>query len=241
MRKTSQCSRYFRGLILVAAFLFYACTPPDSSSSGGDGGSKTGSGGTNPAQTYTTTVSGTVITPGRTADPTKGSFIGTASVYASTEPSKKVAVNTADGSYSLNVTHKGSFNLTAEYTGTDSNYNTSDAKTVSTKAESMGGQNIALKYGRTIKLQGTVAVFDRSGNGQFRNNIEVTAEVEGFVVARDTSGSGTSLGSYIINAPHNGSLTIKAEFSGKEPVAHAVPSSVILNRRTYNYAVELRP
>ena len=79
-----------------------------------------------PTPTYTTTVSGKVITPARAADPTKGSIITTARVWASTDPTKKIAVG-ADGSYSLQVAgHSGSFTITAEYTATgNKNYKTS--------------------------------------------------------------------------------------------------------------------
>ena len=63
------------------------------------------------------------------ADPTKGSVITTARVWASTDPTKKVEVG-ADGSYSLEVAgHTGSFTITAEYTATDNeNYKTANPK-----------------------------------------------------------------------------------------------------------------
>lgn len=87
---------------MTVAALLAACPTP-----GGGGGEST-------PTTYTTTVRGKVITPARAADPVKGSIITTARVWASTDPTKKVAVG-ADGSYRLQVAgHSGSFTITAD-------------------------------------------------------------------------------------------------------------------------------
>ena len=160
------------------------------------------------AYALTTTVSGKVVTPARAADSTKGSHISTAQVWASTDPTNKVPVNTSDGSYSLNgVKHSGTFTITAEYTAGDGNYKTSDPKTVSTTAPTHT-QDIALKYGYTTTFSGRV--LNVSGSGSLANGVEVVIEVEGVEAARDTTrnigGGAANDGKYSITADHPGSL-----------------------------------
>ena len=147
------------------AALLAACPPP-----GGDG----------TPTTYTTTVSGKVTTPA-------GNPIATARVWASTDPATKVTVGT-DGSYTLAVTHPGTFTVSADYTATDGNYKAVAPQTVTTTATAYP-QDIALKYGYTITVSGQV--IDVSGTPVNRNGATVTARVEGRVV-RSTMSSGTN-------------------------------------------------
>ena len=169
------------------------------------------------AKTYTTTVSGKVITPGLAADPTKGSTIGTAKVWA--DPAKKVAAK-ADGSYSLKVTHSGNFTLTADYTGADGNYKASAPQTVKT-SQTSHNQNIALKYGHTSNAEGRVAVFPRGTGftGSMQNGVKVVAEVEGVAVAEsETRTIGGRSGSYSFSVAHNGGkIIIRASYTGMSP------------------------
>ena len=157
-------------------------------------------------------MNGKIITPAKAKNPSKGSFIGIARVYASTDPSNKIAVNSTNGSYSLKVTHKGSFTLTAEYTGTDGNYKTSDAKPVKTTNEKLEKQNIALKYGRTITIEGGVSL---AAGGNPPNGATVIAEVEGVEVANaKTEMRNGGNGNYLIEVPHNGgNIIIKASYN----------------------------
>ena len=177
-----------------------ACPPP-------------GGGGTPQPTTYTTTVSGKVITPARAADPTKGSVITTARVWSSVDPTKKIEVGT-DGSYSLQVAgHSGSFTITAEYTATDGNYKkTSTAKTVTTKGAAIENQDIALNYGHTTTMSGYITTSTPS----YQNiaGATVTAEVEGIEAARDTTGAD---GLYRVTFDHPGRVTIKVRAPGKTP------------------------
>ena len=134
---------------MTVAALLAACPPPGG---GGNPGSAL-------AKTYTTTVKGTVVTPARAADPTKGGVITTAQVWASTDPTKKVSVDTTDGSYTLEVAgHQGTFTITADYTAGDGNYKAGAPQSVTTTAAAHT-QDIALSYGYTITLSGQV--FDR--------------------------------------------------------------------------------
>ena len=165
-------------------------------------------GGTPQPTTYTTTVSGTVITPAKAADPSKGSTITTARVWASTDPTKKVAVGT-DGSYSLQVAgHSGSFTITAEYTATDGNYKkTSTAKAVTTKGTAIENQDIALKYGYTTTVRGTVVTLAGGGGTAPVVGATVVIEVEGIEAGRDTAKAGN--GEYRITVDHPGVMTAK--------------------------------
>ena len=172
-------------------------------------------------KTYTTTVSGKIITPGRAADPSKGRSISKAEVWA--DPARKAAAK-ADGSYSLKVTHSGTFTITADYTGTDGNYKASAPKTINTSAQNIDDQNIALKYGHTTVANGSVLVYPGGVAdsvlagiaGTRTNGVTVIVEVEGVEVARGiTKNIGGSDGEYNINdIPHNGTLTIKGSLTG---------------------------
>ena len=153
-------------------------------------------GGGNPgsdlAKTYTTTITGKVVTPARAADSTKGAVITTAQVWASTDPTKKVSVDATNGSYSLEVVkHSGTFTITADYTAGDGTYKAGAPQTVTTTAAAHT-QDIALRYGYTITISGVIADDQRSTGGSItaRNGATVTAAAEGRVVASVTS-SGT--------------------------------------------------
>ena len=146
-------------------------------------------------------MSGKVVTPAKAADSTKGSVVATARVWASTDPTKKIAVG-ADGSYTLKVAgHRGSFTITAEYTASNKNYKSSAPKTVSTTGPAIENQNI--------------------------DGAMVTAEVEGIEAARDTTGAD---GLYSVTFNHPGRhLTRHPLFRPrKEPapmdiISHKIP------------------
>ena len=191
---------------MTVAALLAACPPP-------------GGGGTPPppAATYTTTVKGTVVTPARAADPTKGGVITTAQVWASTDPTKKVSVDTTDGSYSLEVVkHSGTFTITADYTAGDGDYKAGAPQSVTTTAAAHT-QNVALRYGYTITLSGIVVALSGS-SGSARNGATVTAAVEGREVGSTTSSgtnaAGTPLGNYRITFDHPGTFRATASFTG---------------------------
>ena len=196
---------------MTVVALLAACPPP-------------GGGGTPPAATYTTTVKGTVVTPARAADPTKGGVITTAQVWASTDPTKKVSVDTTDGSYSLEVVkHSGTFTITADYTAGDGDYKTGALQSVTTTAAAHT-QNIALSYGHTITVSGRIADDQRSTGGSItaRNGATVTAAAEGRVVKSVTSSgtdtSGTATGNYRITFDHPGTFQLRASFGGRSDV-----------------------
>ena len=189
---------------MTVAALLAACPPP-------------GGGGTPPAATYTTTVKGTVVTPARAADPTKGAVVTTAQVWASTDPTKKVSVDTTDGSYSLEVTnHPGTFTITADYTAGDGNYKAGAPQSVSTTAAAHT-QNVALRYGYTITLSGIVVALSGSG-GSARNGATVTAAVErrevGSTTSSGTAAGGSPAGNYRITFDHPGTFRATASFTG---------------------------
>ena len=180
-----------------------ACPPP-------------GGGGTPPpTPTYTTTVSGKVITPAKAADSTKGSIITTARVWSSIDPAKKVAVG-ADGSYSLQVAgHSGSFTITAEYTATDGNYKTGDPKTVTTTGPAIDNQDIALNYGYTTVVTVEAGLFPSGfGSGGTISNgvtVVITTEDSHEVGRGITSGAAKRA---VITVDHPGRMTITASNTG---------------------------
>ena len=183
-----------------------ACPSP-----GGGGGSAT----------YTTTVSGKVVTPARAADPAKGSVITTARVWASTDPAKKVEVG-ADGGYSLQVVnHSGSFTITAEYTATGNrNYKTSDPKTVTTKGAAIENQDIALNYGYTTEftVKASLNATTASG-GTISSGVTVVITAEGgHEIGRGiTSGNFAATGvlpSAVIEVDHPGEITATVSRDG---------------------------
>ena len=190
--------------MLLAVFLLYSCDNPSGSSAPSAPSEKS------PPPTYTTTVSGRIVTPARAADPTKGGTIGTAEVWVSTDPNRKVAAK-ADGTYSIEVTHAGTFGITAGYTGTDGNYKTSDEKTFKTADKTIDGENIALKYGHKTTLIGNVFTL-----GDLRliyiNGATVTIRVEGRVVGSTTAAGGNA--EYSITFTHPGRFTATGSFPG---------------------------
>ena len=206
-RETSILLRVFTPfLLLLAVFLLYSCDNPSGSSATSTPSEKSSS--------PTTTVSGRITTPA-------GNSITTAQVWASTDPANKVSVDTTDGSYSLGVFHSGSFTLTAGYTGEGGNYKMSDPKLFDNiKAKNMDGQDIVLKYGHTTTVSGqVVSTFtDRGARVSLNtNNVTITLEVEGIALLPEvkTRTIGATVGAYSINdVAHNGTLTIKASYSG---------------------------
>ena len=163
----------------------------------------------------TTTVSGKVVTPARAADSTKGTHISTAQVWASTDPTNKVPVNPADGSYTLSsVKHSGTFTITAEYTATgNSNYTTSDPQNVSTTAPAHT-QDIALKYGYTTTFTVEAGLRDpTTGAAAISPGITIVIEVEGREVKRGIT-SGSSAPKYIVEVDHAGTLRMTASRAG---------------------------
>ena len=174
------------------AALLAACPPP------GGGGTPT---------TYTTTVSGKVTTPA-------GNPIATARVWASTDPATKVAA-AADGSYTLTVTHPGTFTVSADYTATDGNYKAVAPQSVTTTTPAHT-QNVSLAYGYTTTVSGQVYVAPPSA---LTNGATVTARVEGRIV-RSTTSSGTDAmgnpaGDYSITFDHPGTFRVTASLVGR--------------------------
>ena len=190
---------------MTVAALLAACPPP-------------GGGGTPPpTPTYTTTVKGTVVTPARAADPTKGSVITTAQVWASTDPTKKVSVDTTDGSYSLEVAgHSGTFTITADYTAGDGDYKAGTPQSVTTTAAAHT-QNVALSYGHTITISGGIADDQRSTGGTVTagSGATVTAAAEGRVVKSATA---NATGNYRITFDHPGTFQLRASLDGRSDV-----------------------
>ena len=186
-----------------------ACPPP-------------GGGGTPPAPTYTTTISGKITTPAGNAvtqydAATRGDIpsADAAKVWASTASTTKVAA-AADGSYTLTVTHPGTFTINVDYPAGD--YKAGAPQSVTTTAATHT-QNIALSYGHTITLSGIVVALNPGGSGgSARNNATVTAAVEGREVGSTTSSgtnaAGTPLGNYRITFDHPGTFRATASFTG---------------------------
>ena len=192
---------------------------------------------TNNIPKYTTTITGKVITPAKAADPTKGSVITTARVWASIDSTKKVDVGT-DGSYTLEVAgHSGSFTITAEYTQTgNKNYKASNPQPVTTTAEAHT-QDIALNYGYTITLSGRVFDNPPGASTPIRKNgatVIITVENRGLEVARTTSSTiGGNVGSYRVRFDHPGIFRIEASFDGRSDITENA-SVITIPTRTYN-------
>ena len=165
------------------------------------------------AKVYTTTVRGKVVTPARAADPAKGNPINTARVWSSIDPANKVPVDSTDGSYSLQVVnHSGSFTITAEYTAAgDKNYKASDPKIISTTEAAIENQDIALEYGYTTTVRGTVVTLAGGGTTAPVVGATVVIEVEGIEADRDTARAGN--GEYRITVDHPGVMTAKVTSS----------------------------
>ena len=182
--------------------------------------------------TYTTTVSGKIITPARAADPTKGSTIGTAIVWA--DPNHKVRAKT-DGSYSLKVTHAGTFTITAKYIGAGGKYKARAPKTFNTTNKNIDGENIVLDYGYSTTLVGRVITITGSTNVP-RNGATVTIEVEGRVVGSTTTGGG--LANYSITFAHPGDYRATASFTGLKNDIYRVDHG---NEKTWRITFDLQP
>ena len=206
--------------LAAAALLLTACPQP-------------GGGGTTP--TYTTTVSGKVITPARAADPAKGNNITTARVWSSIDPAKKIDVG-ADGSYSLQVAgHKGSFAITAEYTATDGNYKASTARTISTTGAEVNNQDIPLNYGYTteftvrVNLSATPASRTSSWGSGVR--VVITAE-NGHKVGEGLTSGVVSPNGAVITVDHPGRIRATASFSGYAGSGGSETTSITTTART---------
>ena len=177
-------------------------------------------------------MKGTVVTPARAADPTKGSVITTAQVWSSTDPTKKVSVDTTDGSYSLEVAgHPGTFTITADYTAGDGDYKAGAPQSVTTTAAAHT-QNVALRYGYTITLSGRVFDNPPGPSITFRNGatVIITTESRGLEVARTTSSTiRGDAGSYRVTFDHPGRFRITASFGGRsdsfEPARITTPTT----------------
>ena len=172
------------------------------------------------AKVYTTTVKGKVITPAKAADPTKGSVIATARVWASTDPTKKIDVGT-DGSYSIQVVnHTGSFTITAEYTAAaDKNYKTSDPKPVTTEDALIENQDIPLNYGYTTEVTVQVALYPAGAAPTIASGVEIvitanTTTEQGHVVGRGTTSSAAAPPSAVIRVDHPGMIRVTASNTG---------------------------
>ena len=167
--------------------------------------------------TYTTTVSGLIVTPARFQDATKGSVISTAEVWASTDPTKKVQAKT-NGSYELEVAnHPGTFTITADYTRADGNYKQSDPQTVTTTDPTHSSLNISLKYGYTIRLHGDFLQTPVSGGRLVPiDNGKIEVKVEGDIVKSTTSLNGK----YSITFDHPGTYDVIASYPGLQNSRH---------------------
>lgn len=163
---------------------------------------------------YITIVKGKIITPAKAADPAKGAVITTAQVWASTDTNNKVSVNTTDGSYTMIVTHSGTFTLNADYTAADKNYKAATPQTVTTTAKTHT-QNITLKYAYTTTLSGRVVVGIAA---TATNGATIIVSVEGREVARAVSSTIESqAGMYRIKFDHPGNfLTTASVGSGSD-------------------------
>ena len=193
--------------MLSIAALLAACPSP------GGGGTPT---------TYTTTVSGKVTTPAGkavtqydTATRRSVPSSGDAEVRASTDSSAKTvkAAVAADGSFTLSVTHPGTFTINFDYPA-ERDYKAGAPQSVRTTAAAHT-QNIALKYGYTTTIGGRVA--DRPPSGlTYRDGAIVTAGVEGREVARTVSRTiGGNFGRYSIMFDHPGTFRVAASFEGR--------------------------
>ena len=153
-------------------------------------------------------------------------------MWASTDPGNKVTVDSADGSYTLQVTHhQGTFTLTADYTAGDGNYKAGTPQAVSTTAAAHT-QDIALRYGYTITLSGRVFDTPPGESLTYRNGatVIITVESPGLEVARTTSSTiGGNAGSYRVTFDHPGRFRITASFDGRshsfEPARITTPTT----------------
>ena len=154
-------------------------------------------------------------------------------MWASTDPAGKVAAK-ADGTYSLEVTHAGTFGITAGYTGTDGNYKTSDEKTFKTADKTIDGGNIALNYGHSITFTGRVITVGDPANIS-RNGAKITIRVEGRVVGSTTAGGGYA--EFSITFAHPGRFKATARFTGLKDKSHEIDTTDKIDRQLF----DLRP
>ena len=194
-----------------------------------------------PVREYTTTITGKVVTPARAADPAKGEVIKTAQVWSSIDPETKVSVDPADGSFTITVTHPGTFTLNADYTTPDKNYKAGAPQTVSTTAPAHT-RDIPLSYGYTTTLSGIVVALNAGGSGSARNGATVTVTVENRVVDSTTSSGthadGTDAGNYRIMIAHPGKFRAAASLSG---VKDEVFNVARITTQTHVHNFTLRP
>ena len=154
-------------------------------------------------------------------------------MWASTDPNRKVVAK-ADGTYRIEVTHAGTFGITAGYTGTDGNYKTSNEKTFKTADKTIDGENIALNYGHSTTLTGRVITVGYTTNIS-RNGAKITIRVEGRVVGSTTAGGGDA--EFRITFAHPGSFTATARFTGLKDKSHGIDTTDKIDRQLF----DLRP
>ena len=175
-------------------------------------GFRTGSFETGGEQTYTTTVSGKIST-------FQGDLIATARVWASTDPTTKVTVG-ADGSYTLAVTHPGTFSIIAEYTAGDGNYYSSYPRVIMT-TKAVYSLVLSLSHKSTFRLFGRV--YSRS-SGNLVSGALIQVFINGREVNRTTTypSSATGyVGVYNIYFNNPGTFTVKASL-GSQSVTQKV-------------------
>ena len=137
-------------------------------------------------------------------------------MWASTDPTKKVAVGT-DGSYSLPVAnHTGSFTITAEYTAADGKYKTSTPKTVTTKGPAIENQDIDLEYGYTTTVTVLVGLhMTLTSGGPVSSDVTVVITAEdGHEVGRGITSGAATPPSAVIEVDHPGRMIITASREG---------------------------
>ena len=160
--------------------------------------------------TYTTTVSGKIST-------FQGDLIATARVWASTDPTTKVTVG-ADGSYTLAVTHPGTFSIIAEYTARDGNYYSSYPRVIMT-TKAVYSLVLSLSHKSTFRLFGRV--YSRS-SGNLVSGALIQVFINGREVKRTTSLNVPGyMGTYNIYFNNPGTFTVKASF-GSQSVTQKV-------------------
>ena len=168
-----------------------------------------------PVREYTTTITGKVVTPARATDPAKGDVIKTAQVWSSIDPETKVSVDPADGSFTITVTHPGTFTLNADYTAPDKNYKAGAPQTVSTTAPAHT-RDIPLSYGYTTTLSGRVLDNPPGASIDYRNGATVVITVEDHEAARTVSRTiEGNAGNYSVTFDHPGTFRVTASFEGR--------------------------
>ena len=176
-------------LFILCVFTLFACAPP------------AGKIISPPPPKPSYTISGKIITPARFKDGSKGGTISTAEVWA--DPANKVETK-ADGSYSLTLEGPGTYQITADYTGTDGNYKASDPRTVELTGKPIS-LDIPLKYGHTTTVTGNSRTWARIAAAYYpTRGVTITAEVEDVQVGKTTS----IITGYSITFSHPGSFRL---------------------------------